>query len=115
MHMITIDYNAVRFNLTEVIRHLDSLKDFMQTKNRPEKYISEIEYWLSSLDLLRNCLYGCKDRYDGQLDLYASIKEIKSEITNFIVVVKDFKIQELKRLDTIWSLLVKIEKLLKET
>lgn len=111
--MITIDYNAVRFNLTEAIRNLELLKEYMISKNRSTQYISEIDYWLSSLDLLRNCLYGCKDRYDGQLDLYASIKEIKSEITNFIVVIKDFKVQELNRLDTIWSLLMKIEKLLK--
>ena len=113
MHMIAIDYNTVRFNLTEAIRNLELLKEYMISKNRAAQYVSEIDYWLSSLDLLRNCLYGCKDRYDGQLDLYASIKEIKSEITNFIVVIKDFKVQELNRLDTIWSLLMKIEKLLK--
>lgn len=108
-----INYNDVRFNLTEAIRYLELLEDYMKSKHRPEKYISEIDYWLSSLDLLRNCLYGCVDKYEGQLDIYSSIKEIKSEITNFIVVVKDFKSYELKKLDIIWSSLMTVEKLLR--
>lgn len=112
--MMTTDYNAIRFNLTEAIRNLEVLKSLMLAKERPEKYISEIDYWLSSLDLLRNCLYGCNDKYEGQLDLYTSIKEIKSELTNFIVIVKDFKVKELRKLDTIWSILVRIERLLRE-
>lgn len=112
MHMIIIDYNAVRFNLTETIRNLESLKELMESMKRSERYISELDYWISSLDLLRNCLYDCTSTYEGQLDIVSSIKEIKSEITNFIVVVKDFKIKELQKLDTIWSLLVKVGKLL---
>ena len=111
--MTAMNYNNVRFNLTEAIHHLELLREDMALKKRPERYISEVDYWISSLDLLRNCLYDCKSTYDGQLDIHSSIKEIKNEITNFIVVVKDFKYKELKELDVIWSLLVKIDKILR--
>ena len=65
---------------------------------------------MSSLDLLRNCLYGCIDTYTGQINVDYAIVELRSEITNFIKVVKKVESWELAYLDKAWKHLKDIER-----
>lgn len=78
--MKTIDYSIVRYELTEALRHLELLLESLES-NRGH-FVSEVDYWVSSIELIRQCLYGCTKRYDGEIDLSTAINEIKNEISN---------------------------------
>ena len=114
MIMITgKDYSKIRWHLTCAMRQLEVLYDYNELHNRPETYRNEYEYWISSLSLLRNCIYGCKHVYDGQINICYAVMELKEEITNFIKVVRDLEAQELAKLDRAWRHLKDIEAMLK--
>lgn len=106
------DYNRIRGHVTSSIRQIETLQVKSKEKLRSEVYLSEYDYWLSSLSLLRNCLYGCKDSYDGQINIDYAIIELKSEITNFIKVVQKLEPWELAYLDKAWKHLKDIEEML---
>ena len=78
--MKTIDYSAVRYELTEALRNLEALYESLE--NYETHFASEVDYWISSIELIRQCLYGCTKHYEGELNLLMSIKEIKNEISN---------------------------------
>lgn len=96
-------YSLIRFYLVESKRNLEFLKEKLIEKLRPKSYESEVEYWISSLDLIVNCLYGCNNDYDGLLDLSSAIEEIKSEMSNFLTLLKKFKTDEIRYLTKAWK------------
>lgn len=113
MAMITKkDYSLIRGHLTITIRNIEVLVEKSMSKHRPQEYLSEYDYWLSSLDLLRNCLYGCQYDYSGQIGIDCAVLELREDITNFIKVMRDIKAWELAYLDKAWKHLKLIEEIL---
>lgn len=110
--IIDVDYNKVRGFLTTAISSLEFLCEKSKAKQRPQAYLSEYDYWLSSLELLRNCLYDCTDTYTGQINIGYAVLELSDEVTNFIKVVKKIEVWELKHLDKVWCSLKAIEEML---
>lgn len=106
------DYSRIRGHITSSIRQIEALQVKSKDKFRPDAYLNEYDYWLSSLQLLRNCLYGCIDEYSGQINIDYAIIELKSEITNFIKVVQKLEPWELAYLDRAWKRLKDIEEML---
>lgn len=104
------DYSLVRGLITRAIRELEILYHRSKFKPYAVENLSEYDYWISSLELIRNCLYGCKKDYSGQIDISNSIKEIRSEITNFIKVIRSLRTRDLECLDRAWQNLTKAEK-----
>lgn len=108
------NYSLVRGHITKAIRELESIQYY---NSRTDKVslasLSEYEYWISSLELIRNCIYGCQDKYQGQIDVLYSIREIRSEITNFVKVIRPISTKTLKYLDRAWLALTRAEKELK--
>lgn len=107
------NYSLVRGYITRAIRELEVLYYCNRFKQSFILHSSEYDYWITSLDLVRNCLYGCKNSYTGQIDIVYAIKEIRSELTNFVKVVQKVNHKELKHLDKAWLALIKAEKELK--
>ena len=78
------DYSRIRGYLTIAIRYLELLYSKDKHNREDIVYLNEYVYWLSSLDLVRNCLYGCKDTYRGDIDIDLAIEELNDEISDFI-------------------------------
>lgn len=109
-----IDYAQIRYLLTEAIRYSDIA--YGKIKHIKEDYIeqklSELQYWSSSFELVRNCLYDCTDAYYGKLDIKEVIIELQEDIENYVLVNKNIKMLEVKELDIVYQNIVKIRGLL---
>lgn len=116
MLMIKRDYNSARYNLTHAIRYIEVLIEDSVKKGRPAAQISEYEYWVSSLDLIRGCIFGLEDdqKYEGQIDIKYAVTEIRKEMTNFLFVVDNLRPADIKYLDDAWKHLKQTEAVLND-
>lgn len=113
--MIPVDYSRIRYELTEALRHLQLLEEQVKAEDYSEQVISEVSYWVTTLELIRNCLYDCTDYYYGEMDIQEAVEEIKEEM--LAAFVEFSKCRELKtlvqyRLTQAWQKCKVVEKLL---
>lgn len=71
--------NDLRYKLTQAIRYLECLAESLSLSNPNTHALSEIEYWISSLELIRNMLCNTENFDETTKD---AILEIKSELAN---------------------------------
>jgi hypothetical protein len=83
-----MNYSKIKFELTNSIRNLELVNELLIREKADVQALSEVEYWIRTLELLRNSLYDCIDVYEGQLNIEESVKEIREEIANFYTITK---------------------------
>lgn len=105
-----IDYSIVRYYLTESLRTLELIKVRLDENKLWPNFCSEISYWVSSMELLRNCLYDCTDKYYGELDLLEALAETREEMSNaYRIVLKSLDKYNSKKFVRAWQNLKKAE------
>lgn len=102
-NMTKTDYNKVRFNLTNAMRFLEQLKIYLEIHRKLGHFMSEIDYWISTLELIRNCLYGCTDVYPGRMDIKGCIAEVKDELDNCVAIKRNITSKEMYYLGQAWK------------
>lgn len=105
------DYSRIRGLCTQALRELELVKAHLEKTVCLDSLYSEVNYWISSMDLLRNCLYGLTDTYDGVMNLSDSVSEISGEVSNaFTLFYKYMNKRDLIRLTKAWELLKEVER-----
>lgn len=110
--MTKTNYSTIKHALTEALRQLEVL--FEGLSKSETVFNSEVDYWINSIELIRQCLYNCIDEYENDLDIDVAISEIKGEINNAYVLQYTFLTEaQQNRLRLAWTGLEKAEGLLK--
>lgn len=109
-------YSLIRFLLTNALRYVEQMLELFEGHYVPDSIISEANYWASTLDLVRNCLYDCDDEYDGEVNILDAVKEIREEMVSAYSVMH----KHISSVDKVyikmqlsWKALKEIEELLK--
>lgn len=105
-----IDYSMIRHKLTEAIRQLEVFSSTLTRSSLVYKYCqteidfcSEVDYWITSLELARTALYGCTKEYEGDFDLQFCIDEIKNEMSNtYTLMFSKLTDAQQKQLKNVW-------------
>lgn len=82
MYMTMKNYSKAKFYLTNSIRQLEFLLELLTARVLDKQIISEVNYWVTTLDMIRSCLYESIDEYYGKINIQDSIREVQSELTN---------------------------------
>lgn len=107
------NYSGVKYELTEALWQLQTLNE--ELSDSACSLYSEVDYWVSSIELLRQCLVNATDKYAGDIDLIQAINEIKGEVCNaYSIKYKILDHIQQDRLRFAWLRLEKAEGLLKE-
>ena len=86
--MTKVDYSRARYYLTRAIRELEVTIYKQPVEPLDSTSLSELEYYVSSLTLIRNSLYGCEDSYTGSLNLEECLLELQKDATAFYSMTK---------------------------
>lgn len=109
-----INYSEIKYELTNALRTIEKLIETQQRKQRSNDIISEEEYWVSTLEVIRMGLYNESNVSDEDLRnsrTAEALAEIREEMTAFLTEHKltGLSTDELKSLSIAWSKCKKAE------
>ena len=106
--MCVTNYSVVKYELTEALRQLELL--YEELADKKSYFATEVEYWTTTIQLIRHCLYDVKKKYKGSMSLLESVCEIKSEILNTYTLQYSYLSKEhTSKLYFAWLRLEKVE------
>lgn len=101
-----INYSLVRGSITQTCRYLEQVIELLLKDGNSNSYfLSEVEYWLATLEMMRNSLYDCENTYKGEYNLLEIVQELLSEMSNsYVYAYKEISSDIRSELANAWTM-----------